>query len=81
MLRNIVFHDFDNTPLAARPCSVVDDARPLRAGIVIEHKEHAAVDTIVWPSMSPYMNPIEHVWDANDKNLNRRDPLLQNFGD
>lgn len=58
-----------------------DNAGPHRARIVTEYKEQKVIDTIFWPSMSPDMNPIEHVWDAIGRNLNRSDPPLQNLSD
>lgn len=81
VLRNIVVPHFDNHPLASRPLYMDDNARPHRARIVTEYKEQESIDTIFWPSMSPDMNPIEHVWDTIGRNLNRRDPPLQNLGD
>jgi hypothetical protein len=38
-----------------------------------------AVQTISWPSMSPDVNPIEHVWDFIGRKINQRNPKCQNI--
>lgn len=37
--------------------------------IVSEYKEQEAIDIIFWPSMSQDINPIDHVWNVNGRNL------------
>jgi hypothetical protein len=48
--------------LADRPVCMDDNAGPHRNRIVQHFLQQEAVETIPWPTMSPYMNPIEHVW-------------------
>ena len=55
-----------------------DNARPHRARIVHVLQEKA-VQTITWPAMSPYMNPIEHVWDFIGRKITQRNPKCQNI--
>lgn len=34
--------------------------------------ERTGVRRLPWPSMSPDLNPIEHIWDAMARNINSR---------
>ena len=34
--------------------------------------ENDGVRTLIWPSRSPDLNPIEHVWDAIARNINSK---------
>ena len=79
VLRDIVVPHFDGHPLADRPLYIDDNARPHRARIVTAYRQQESIDSIFWPAMSPDMNPIEHVWDAIGRNLNRRNPACQNL--
>jgi hypothetical protein len=40
--------------------------------------QQEAVQTIPWPTISPDMNPIEHVWDFIGRKINQRNPKCQN---
>ena len=81
VLRDIITPHFDNHPLASRPLYMDDNARPHRARIVNQYKQHEAIDTIPWPAMSPDMNPIEHVWNYIGQRLNHRNPQCQNLAE
>ena len=81
ILRNIVVPHFDNHPLASRPVFMDDNARPHRARIVKDYLQQEAIDVIPWPSLSPDMNPIEHVWDQIGRNINELDPPCQNLNE
>ena len=48
---------------AARPIFQDDNARPRRARIVTDSLAQEGIKDLQWPSRSPEMNPIEHVWD------------------
>jgi hypothetical protein len=50
-----------------------------RARIVQHLLQQDAIQTIPWPSMSPDMNPIEHVWDFIGRKINQRNPKCQNI--
>lgn len=51
-----------------------DNARPHTAGIVREYLHQVNVPQIEWPSLSPDMNPIEHVWDMLGRRIRSRFP-------
>ena len=82
--QNIVVPHFNNPPLASilpRLLYMDDNARTHRARILTESKEQPAIYTNFWPSLTPCMNPIKHVWDTIGGNLNHRDPPSQYFVD
>lgn len=49
-----------------------DNAPPHRAHIVTELKRDIGLRTLRWPSRSPDMNPIEHVWSYMKLMINRQ---------
>jgi len=51
-----------------------DNARPHRARIVTEFKQAAGIRSIDWPSRSPDLNPIEHIWDVMGRAIHEQDP-------
>jgi transposase len=70
---------FDNHALVDRSMFMDDNARPHRARIVQYFLQQETVQTIIWPSMSPEMNPIEHVWDFIGQKINQHNPKYQNI--
>ena len=70
---------FDNHALVDRSMFMDDNARPHRARIVQYFLQQETVQTIIWPSMSPDMNPIEHVWDFIGQKINQHNPKYQNI--
>lgn len=52
---------------------VQDNAPPHRAHVTQEFLRDNAVETLAWPSLSPDMNPVEHMWSMIKRALKRRD--------
>ena len=51
-----------------------DNARPHTARVTMEFLNNANVDMLPWPSLSPDLSPIEHVWDMMGRRLNALQP-------
>jgi transposase len=74
----IVSH-FDNHPLAKRHAYNDDNARPHRSRAVTAYLQREAVPSVSWPAMSPYLNPIEHIWDMLVRHMHAPEPPVQNM--
>lgn len=81
ILDSHVLPHFENHALADRPVFQDDNARPHRARIVRDFIEAESIETFPWPSMSPDMNLIEHVWDFIGRKINQRQPKCQNLNE
>ena len=51
-----------------------DNAAPHRAAAVQQYKQQLQLRTLRWPSRSPDMNPIEHVWSYIKRNIQLQGP-------
>ena len=60
---------------AERPIFMDDNACPHRIRLVDAYTVQHNIDSLQWTSMSPDLNPIEHVWNAIQKVVNARQPL------
>ena len=51
-----------------------DNARPHVARVVEDYLDEMDVQRLDWPSRSPDLNPIEHVWDMLGRQIRNRQP-------
>ena len=70
---------FDDHALADHPIFIHDGTTPHTARISMAILRQSAMEVFPWPSLSPDVNPIEHVWDYIKRHLNKMDPRLQSL--
>ena len=51
-----------------------DNAQPHRGRIVNEFVQQFNIRRLDWPANSPYLNPIEHIWDDLGRRVYRHNP-------
>ena len=56
-----------------------DNVRPHRSKAVTAYLQSEAVTSVPWPSISPDLNPIEHIWDMLCRRIQAREPPVQNI--
>ena len=75
ILEPIVYPHF-RAPQAARPIFQKYNAHPNRARIVTDSLAHEGIENLQWPSRSPDMNPIEHIWDPMGRYVCKRNDVV-----
>ena len=63
-----IVHPYFRAHQAACPIFQDDNACPHRARIFTDSLAQEGIENLQWPSRSPDMNPIEHVWDVTSAN-------------
>ncbi|KAI3366236.1 hypothetical protein L3Q82_010045, partial [Scortum barcoo] len=49
-----------------------DNARPHVAGVCQQFLQDEGIDAMDWPTRSPDLNPIEHIWDIMSRSIHQR---------
>jgi transposase len=54
-----------------------DNAMSHRSRTITAFLQSEAMTYVPWPTMSPDLNPIGHIWDMLDRRIQAREPLVQ----
>lgn len=76
-----VIPHFDNHALRDRPIFMQDGATPHTARVTMEMLQREAIEVLDWPSRSPDLNPIEHLWDHVKRELNNPNNIIRDIQD
>jgi transposase len=49
-----------------------DNAMPHRSRAVTAYPQSEVVTSVLWPAMSPDLNPIDHIWDMLGRRIQAR---------
>ena len=74
-----VVRPFLNSPEGQNMVLQDDNARPHRARIIEDYKNQHNIASLPWPSLSPDLNPIEHLWDELGRCVRARVPAVSNL--
>ena len=77
VLQPVVVLHFDNNPLATRPVYMDDNARPHCSRAETAYLQSEAVTSVPWPTMSPDLYHIEHIWDMLGRRMLARESPVQ----
>ena len=79
ILNPVLVTHFDNHPLATRLIFMDGNARPHRSHAVTTHFQNEAIMTLPWPSVSPDLKLLEHIWDFLGRRVRLREPPVHNL--
>ncbi|KAI4874245.1 hypothetical protein NFI96_007731 [Prochilodus magdalenae] len=83
---NILQHDWFGSGPLVRPYAgavgpgfllMQDNARLLVAGVCQQFQQGEGIEAMDWPTRSPDLNPIEHIWDIMSRSIHQRQIALQ----